>query len=201
MAMTSHEPARVHDGHGGGREPLLVRAALALEHNDALDPAVKALEPVAEALVASEPARRALHGRVLGHALHPLLTDLPIGAWTSATILDLTGSSREAASRLVGVGLLAAVPTAVTGWAEWATTEGGAKRVGVAHAAANSVALGLYTGSWLARRRGHHGLGVAIGLAAGVVVGAGGFLGSHLSLARKVSTHNAAFAPEPPAHA
>lgn len=200
MASTTQQPTRDHQGHGGHGEPLLVRAALALEHNEALDPAVEALEPVAEALVANETVRRALHGRVLGHALHPLLTDLPIGAWTSAAILDLTGSSREAARRLVGVGLLAAVPTAVTGWAEWATTQGGAKRVGVAHAAANSVALGLYTGSWLARRRGHHGLGVAIGLAAGVAVGAGGFLGSHLSLARKVSTHHAAFDGEPPAH-
>ncbi|MFC4556205.1 DUF2231 domain-containing protein [Georgenia faecalis] len=191
----------VGQGHDSGDTPVLVRAALALEHTEALDPAVEALEPLAESLVAHDGMRRVLHGRVLGHALHPLLTDLPIGAWTSAAILDLTKSSPAAARRLIGVGILSALPTAVTGWAEWTTTQGGAKRVGVVHAGANSAALVLYTGSWLARRRGHHGVGVAISLAAVAAVSAGGYLGAHLALARKVATHHPAFDAEPPAQA
>ncbi len=52
--------------------------------------------------------RDLLTGRWLGHAVHPVLTDLPIGFWTSAFTLDLIGGrrSRAAAQRLVGLGVL-----------------------------------------------------------------------------------------------
>ena len=32
--------------------------------------------------------RDALHGTWLGHPLHPVLTDVPLGAWTAAVVLD-----------------------------------------------------------------------------------------------------------------
>src|SRR3954466_9333095 len=63
-------------------------------------------------------------GSWLGHPLHPVLTDLPIGFWTSAVVLDLFGgrSRRRAAQTLVGLGVLSAVPTALTGVADWSDT-------------------------------------------------------------------------------
>ena len=36
-----------------------------------------------------KPIENALHGVWLGHALHPVLTDIPLGAWTVAFALDL----------------------------------------------------------------------------------------------------------------
>ena len=71
---------------------------------------------------------------------------LVVGAvGVSAVFLDLVGgeSSRAAAQRLLGAGLLSAVPTAATGFAEWHDTTNPERRVGAAHAAVNSVALGL----------------------------------------------------------
>lgn len=167
-----------------------------IEDNRKLDAAVRALKPLADGLVANPSVRDLLHGRWLGHALHPLLTDLPLGMWMSSMALDLTGgpSARPAASRLVGLGVLAAVPTAVTGLAEWAVADTKSQRVGVTHATANSVALTCFTASWVARRAGRHDQGVALSLAGGLVSVWGGFLGGHLTLARKVGTFDPATA-------
>ena len=80
-----------------------------------------------------------LRGDWLGHAVHPVLTDVVIGTWTSASVLDLLGGpdSTAAAQRLVGAGLLAVGPTAWTGWAEWSTAGPREKRVGLVHALTN----------------------------------------------------------------
>jgi len=141
-------------------------------------------------------------GVFLGHALHPLMTDLPIGAWTSATILDLVGgeSSRPAAQKLVGIGLAAAAPTAWTGWTDWADTEPGndpVRRLGIVHAAANSTAALFYGLSLAARRRGSHTTGVLFGLAGAGAMGAGGWLGGDLVFARGVGVKQTLFADEP----
>ena len=52
-----------------------------------------------------------LHGRWLGHALHPALPDLPIGFWTSAFVLDLVGA-RTSARLLNAFGCVSALGTA-----------------------------------------------------------------------------------------
>lgn len=180
--------------------PLLVGVAHAVEEAEVLDPAVAALRPVARALVSSPGRRAVLLGRQLGHAVHPLLTDAPLGAWTSAAVLDLTGGAgaRPAAQRLVGFGLLSAVPTAVTGYAEWAHTDQRQARVGVVHAASNGVAVLLYGASYLARRAGRHRDGVTLALLGGMVSGVGGFLGSHLAVARNVGSRDVSFAESLP---
>src|SRR5439155_19893824 len=65
-----------------------------LENLSALDVVARAAEPVAERLTKSDAVKRALSGAPLGHRLHPLLTDLPIGCWTAATLVDtFTGRS------------------------------------------------------------------------------------------------------------
>ncbi|MGN6251693.1 MAG: DUF2231 domain-containing protein [Marmoricola sp.] len=171
-----------------------------LEGATALDPAVRLLDPVADALVADPERRDVLQGRWLGHALHPLLTDLPIGFWTSASVLDLLGGkgARPAATLLTALGVAAAVPTAATGLAEYAPIEQRDKRVAVVHASANSAALLCYTASLAARLRGRHGRGVVLALAGSGVAAVGGYLGGHLTEARKVGSHDPAFDEAPP---
>jgi uncharacterized membrane protein len=175
--------------------PATVTWTERLESASALDPVVRAVTPLADALVANPARRDALRGTWLGHALHPVLTDLPIGFWTSAVVLDLTGGpqARSAATRLVGLGLLTAGPTAVTGWAEWAATGQREQRVGVVHAVANVAAVVLFASSWRARRRGDHGRGKALGMVASSVLSLGGYLGGHLALARDVSSRHPRF--------
>ena len=74
---------------------------------------------------------------------------------------------------------------------DWAHTDRRSQRVGVVHAAANGAALGLYGASYLARRRGRHARGIALGMAGGVVSIVSGFLGGHLSLTAAVTRDNA----------
>lgn len=179
--------------------PSVVRATLRLEGTSGLDGAVERLVPAARWLVSAPGRRRLLQGRFMGHAVHPMLTDYPYGAWLGALVLDLTGGrgSRAAATRLVGFGVLSAVPTALTGLAEWADADTVTQRVGVVHAASNSAALALFTASWLARHRGAHGRGVTLAVAGGLVTVVGGYLGGHMSLARKHATKDPAFSVRP----
>jgi hypothetical protein len=177
------------------RRPTLVAFAHRLEEFRGLDVLGRALAPAARALVA-EPRRRAvLQGDWLGHAAHPMLTDLPIGFWTSVNTLDLVGGRRSApaADLLLAAGLLSAAPTVLTGIAEWAGTGGGVRRVGALHGVSNSVAVGCYGASWVARRRGSRTRGVLLALCGAGAATFGGYLGGHLVSARKVSTRDPSF--------
>jgi hypothetical protein len=175
--------------------PVPVDLTLRLEQAELLDRAASPLQAVSRRLLGSPSARRLLQGEWLGHAAHPLLTDLPLGAWMGTSILDLIGGrhSAPAADRLLAFGLLTALPTAVTGLAEWNQTDGAERRVGMVHAGANSAALGLYTASWLARRAGHRYIGTMLAMLGGGTATIAGYLGGHLTLVRKVSTRHPAF--------
>jgi nitrite reductase/ring-hydroxylating ferredoxin subunit/uncharacterized membrane protein len=164
----------------------------------ALDRPAKTIGKKVRALLPAGPVKDVISGTPIGHALHPLLTDVPIGTWTSATLLDLLGgeSGRPAARRLIGIGLLAAAPTALSGWSDWADSEVGddaVRRIGIVHAAANGSAALLYGASLLARRRGAHASGVLLGLAGAGAMGAGGWLGGDLVLHRGIGVDQTAF--------
>ncbi|MET0998138.1 MAG: DUF2231 domain-containing protein [Marmoricola sp.] len=177
----------------------LVRWTLRLEEAAALDRPVHALEPAIRSVFGAGKRGSVLRGEWLGHAAHPLLTDLVIGTWTSATLLDVFGGrdSSAGAQRLIGMGLLAAGPTAWTGWAEWSVAGSRDKRVGLVHAVTNGIAIATYSASWIARRRGRHGAGATLALAGVAVSGAGAYLGGHLAAARKVGSHDPAFGEAP----
>jgi nitrite reductase/ring-hydroxylating ferredoxin subunit/uncharacterized membrane protein len=164
----------------------------------ALDGPAEAVAEKIRGVIPRGPVKDALSGTPLGHALHPFLTDLPIGTWTSAAVLDLVGGpdARPAAERLIATGILAAVPTAASGLNDWADTTPASdpvRRVGAVHAVANVTALALYAASFAARRRGRHGRGVALGLAGIGALTVGGHLGGHLSYAQAVGVDRTAF--------
>ena len=178
--------------------PLPARIAVSLESDERLDPAVDALGELTAPLGAPG-LGDVLRGAWLGHALHPSLTDVPLGLWTAASVLDVVGgpSARPAAQRLLGVGLLTVAPTAASGWAEWHRSDRASQRVGVAHAALNVAAVGLYAGSWVARRGDRHRLGAMLALVGAGTAGAAGYLGGHLAAVRGVSTAHPGMATEP----
>src|SRR3954449_5320617 len=178
-----------------GRPPALVRATLGLEDATALDGPVQALEPRIRAWFGTGMRGSVLRGDWMGHAVHPVLTDVVIGTWTSASVLDLFGGpdSSAAARRLVGTGLLTVGPTAWTGWAEWSAAGPREKRVGLVHAATNAVVIGTYAASWVARRQGRHGTGARMALVGAALSGFGAYLGGHLAEARKVGSRHPAY--------
>jgi nitrite reductase/ring-hydroxylating ferredoxin subunit/uncharacterized membrane protein len=142
-----------------------------------------------------------LSGTPLGHAAHPALVVVPLGSWVGASWLDLVGGrgSRDAARKLVFLGVVSAVPTALTGASDWSDTTGAERRVGFVHALANASGLGLYVASWRARRQGHHLKGAGLALAGAGVVGFSGWLGGHLAYALGVGVDTTAFLGAPSA--
>ena len=166
-----------------------LHAAVArLERDARLDPPSRSAQRVVHRVVPDGPLKDLLSGTWLGHPLHPMLTDLPIGFWTSVWVLDILGPRkyRDAAVVLVGLGVLSAVPAATAGASDWGDTVGRERRVGLAHAAANGTAAALYLGSWVSRRRGHGTAGIALGMLGAAAATVGGYLGGHLVQGRGV---------------
>lgn len=165
-----------------------------IERFDRLDGFASSLSEVVGKAVKPRAVRNILSGTLVGHPLHPVLTDIPIGAWSMAGLLDLVGGKamEPAADLLVSVGVAAAVPTAAAGLNDWSDTAGKPRRVGLVHAAANSAALCLYAASAVARAKGNRGLGKSFGLAGLGALMFGGFLGGHLSYANAVNVNKTA---------
>jgi nitrite reductase/ring-hydroxylating ferredoxin subunit/uncharacterized membrane protein len=173
-----------------------------------LEPIDQALERAVDAAVAAggeaaRPVRRFLHGSWLGHPLHPALTDVPIGAWTTAAVLDAldvaTGGDRLAAGAdaAVAVGLAGAVGAAVTGLNDWQPTDGRARKVGVAHGLLNGGATLLYGISLIMRKRGARAAGRGFGFAGLLVVTASAWLGGHLVSEERIGVDHSRDRPLP----
>ena len=177
------------------RPPAIARWTQRIEDTAGLDGPVQAIEPKIHAVFGSGVRGSVLRGDWSGHALHPVLTDLVLGTWASATVLDVFGDEHSAASaqRLVATGLLAVGPTAWTGWADWSERGPRDKRVGLVHAVTNGLAIGIYASSWVARRRGRHDTGARLSLAGVVVSSAAAYLGGHLAEARTVDGDDSAY--------
>ncbi|NEA88845.1 Rieske (2Fe-2S) protein [Streptomyces sp. SID14436] len=166
----------------------------ALERDSRADAAIDALTGAVRALPLGR-ARDALHGRWLGHPLHPLMVQVPVGSWMSAAVLDLwPGRSREAGV-LVGVGLAAAGPAALAGAVDWAELRRQQTRVGLVHAVANAAAVGLYGASLVSRVRGRSVAGRAYGFLGLTAVGVGGMLGGHLAYRQASGANHAEEVP------
>lgn len=173
------------DQQRGAMSSPLGSVVRSIEGERWLDDVAGQLRRLAEPLTGGG-AGRVLRGEGLGHALHPALTDVPIGAWTSAGLLDLLGGrrSRPAARRLIALGLLATAPTAAAGLADWSAAQEDdhrVRRVGAVHAMANLVVGYLYWRSWRSRADGHHLRGMAWSTVGMAVLGGSGYLGRELA--------------------
>jgi nitrite reductase/ring-hydroxylating ferredoxin subunit/uncharacterized membrane protein len=128
-----------------------------------------------------------MYGTWLGHPLHPVLTDIPIGLWTIAIIFDLSYLIERshgwvsAADVTIFVGLLAAIAAALTGYTDWGATFGRERRVGIAHGLLNTVVIVLYLVSFILRvTGGSRGLAILLAYAGYLVLLTAAFLGGEL---------------------
>lgn len=176
----------------------LTPAIRSLEGASALDPLVHAAQPLMRAVTASPAVRDALRGVWSGHALHPILVQVPLGTWMSALLLDATGADDDGrgAQLLTAVGTLAAMPAVATGWAELAGSGRREQRIGVVHAGANAAGVALEAASLMARSSGRRWLALGLSLGGMSVLGIGGYLGGHLTVVRGVGSRDAAYDAE-----
>ena len=166
----------------GGNPVGMVRQTISrLEQASALDGVSDRLQSVVQRVVQPRRLQDLLHGTWLGHPLHPVLVQLPVGAFMSAAVLDALPEQDAAATTLIAVGTVGAAPAIAAGLVDWSSLSRDQRRVGLVHAAANAVALGLYAGSLAARLSGRRGLGKILGYAGLSVAGGGAYLGGHLA--------------------
>lgn len=153
---------------------------------------------------AGQQVQNALNGTWLGHPLHPVLTDIPLGAWTTALVFDaMDAASRsrqcaDAADTAVAIGLIGAVGSAVTGLTDWKDTDGAPRRTGVVHALLNVTATVLYTASLISRRKGARGAGRSLAAVGFALVGASAWLGGHLVYKDRIGVDHTSAGPESP---
>ena len=144
----------------------------------------------------------ALHGRWLGHPLHPVLTDIPIGCWTAAAVLDgleeMSGNRAlgRGADAVIGLGIVGALGAAITGMTDWRHTDGRARRLGMAHGVLNTGALALYATSMILRRFQARRAGRGVAALGYVMANAAAYLGGHLVFGEQIGVdHTGAQVP------
>jgi nitrite reductase/ring-hydroxylating ferredoxin subunit len=137
------------------------------------------------------PVQDVLHGTWLGHPVHAAITDIPIGVLTVSLLLDVLGQPAAADIALV-LGILAMLGAAVTGAADYTTTDGSARVRATVHSAVMVVALGVYVVSMLLRWGGSHGaVPIALSLIGYLLLTLGAFVGGDVVyvLGNMVSRH------------
>lgn len=152
---------------------------------------------------AGQRAKNALHGVWLGHPLHPVFTDIPIGAWTTGLVLDAVAASRDgdrdlerAADIAIAVGLCGAVASAVTGLTDWSETSGRSRRMGLVHGLLNLVGTALFASAYALRRGGSRSSGQTCAVTGYMVALGAAYLGGELVYSQRIGvTHAADGAP------
>lgn len=192
-----------HGGEGapgrafGARGADIAAAVIGrIERCQALDSLAQSLGGLVSTVLQPGKAKDLISGTWMGHPAHPMLTDIPIGAWVSALILDLLGrpAAAKGADTLIGIGVLGALPTAITGLSELADLGTQPERaVAAAHAMGNTVAVGLFAASYVARKSGSRTLGTGLSMAATGTMMAAAFLGGHLSFRKGIGVDHTAF--------
>jgi uncharacterized membrane protein len=170
------------------RSPDLHDVAERWARSDVARDAARVLDRRVPGALRRGPVAATLRGRGFGHALHPVLTDIPLGMWMAATVLDVAGFGRwrRASLLLTTAGLVAAVPTVATGLAEWEEIPHQDRSTAALHASVNSAATTLFAASAIAKARRRTGLGALLSVTGALTASVGGYLGGHLSFARSV---------------
>ena len=172
-----------------------------VEKQDWLQPVQEAGENLVKSAyeAAGEPGiaiKNALHGVWLGHPLHSAITDVPVGSWTAACVLDaLEAAGRDeygpGADAAIAVGLAGAVGSALSGLTDWSDTYGKPQRVGAMHGLLNTAAALLYGTSYALRKTGKRPLARALSFTGFGIVLASAYLGGVLSYNQRVGVNHA----------
>jgi nitrite reductase/ring-hydroxylating ferredoxin subunit len=171
---------------------MLRQILIRLEQARVLDGVSDWLQRAVGRAARPQAARDLLHGTWLGHPAHPMMVQVPVGAFLSAAALDLVPGGRRGATTLIALGAASTPPAMAAGLVDWSEMTRDRRRVGLVHATANTVALGLYLASLAARRSGRYGRGRTLAFAGLAAVSGGAYLGGHLAYAQGGGMNHAA---------
>lgn len=129
------------------------------------------------------------NGTWLEHPLHPLLTDVPVGAWTVTLLLYVAvlffgiRGIGIAIGLAMGLGILAALAAIATGLMDWMDVDPTELSVGLVHGIINITGTILFVVSWLMLYTSNWDATIPNfipALAGYVVIALGAFLGGEL---------------------
>lgn len=134
------------------------------------------------------PVKNFLNGKWLGHSIHAVLTDVPIGALTLVIIFDVldaagAASLRTAADVTLAFGILAMLGAAVAGAADYMDTDDDARVVATVHSTLMVVALIVYVISLVLRlgaSTGDRTIPIALSIVAYLIVAFGAWVGGEV---------------------
>jgi nitrite reductase/ring-hydroxylating ferredoxin subunit/uncharacterized membrane protein len=128
-----------------------------------------------------------LNGSWLGHALHPVLTDVVIGGATMAIFLDIlrvffsVTDLETATAWTLGLTTLSGVGAILTGLTDFKDTgEGDERNIAGLHGVINIVAIVIFTVSLLQRGGGSHDAAFWTLLIGYLVISLGSYIGGHV---------------------
>jgi len=171
---------------------MLRQLVARLEKARSLDAISDRLQKIITTGVRPQAVKDFLHGTWLGHPLHPALIHAPIGAFLSAAVLDAIPGQGRAATTLITAGAAASPATIAAGWTDWSELAPDQRRVGLVHAATNAAAVGFYLASLSARAKGKTARGKALAYTGMSLLGAGAYLGGHLTYTQAAGVNQAA---------
>lgn len=130
------------------------------------------------------PVKDFLNGTWLGHPVHAVVTDVPIGAFFVAIVLDWLGQT-VAADVAILVGVLTMAAAAIAGLADYTDTDGTARTRATLHGTLMVVALLVYVASLLIRAGGptDRALPVILSWFGFAILSAGAFVGGDVAYA------------------
>jgi len=162
------------------------------------DPLSRAVKGAYES--AGDAGRRAknfAHGVWLGHPLHPVFTDIPIGAWTAGLVIDAVAAAKHdramqrAGDVAIAVGLAGAAAAAVTGLTDWSETSGRSQRTGLVHGLLNIAATTLYAAAYMLRKNGSRAVGQQCAVAGYAIAAGSAWLGGDLVYDQRIGVTHA----------
>lgn len=173
------------------KRDLTERIASTLTHSGTIRGLASAIQKLMQALLPGslKPLKDFLNGTWLEHPVHPVLTDVPVGAWTVAIVLDLialifgVGDLGLASAIVIGLGVLVALGAIVTGLTDWMDVDPPELAVGVTHGLINIAATILFAISFVMRWAGNWQITVANfvpALVGYIVLTVGAYIGGSL---------------------
>ena len=140
-----------------------------------------------------------LNGTWFGHPLHPVFTDIPLGAWSGTTLLDLAWLNNEddgiarGADLTLLLGLAGATGAAVTGVTDWSDLDGTDRRIGLMHGLLNGGITLLYLTSFLLRLTGQRRTAITLSTTGYLTSLFSAYLGGELSFAKGIGVNHEAW--------
>ncbi len=138
-----------------------------------------------------------VHGKQIGHPLHPILTDITVTSWTLGLLFDILSFTtrikmfEKTGDYLTGIGTMSAIPTALAGILDYSTIKKKSSQYGATHGILNGIAMFWYLRSLKSRLGGNKFSATIFSILGLSFAMSGAWLGGELVYRHKIGVNHA----------